>query len=83
MFYSQPKEVWILAGITSYGYRCALPDYAGVYTRTSAYMTWIQSIVGNDGIVTIQQSNATIYHHVSHFLVFVAFSLMIVNHFYH
>ncbi|CAF1378149.1 unnamed protein product [Adineta ricciae] len=83
MFYSKSEQVWVLAGITSYGHQCALPDYAGVYTRTSAYISWIQSVVGNDGIVTVQQSKAVIHHRVSYFLTFVVFSLMILNRFYY
>jgi secreted trypsin-like serine protease len=61
MYYSENEQVWVLAGITSYGRGCGLPDYAGVYTRVSMYVDWIQSIVGDDGIVTIPQNKANIY----------------------
>ena len=60
MYYSQDDRAWTLTGITSYGRGCGLPNYAGVYTRVSAYMEWIQSIVGNDGVVFIPQNNANL-----------------------
>ncbi|CAF3334871.1 unnamed protein product [Rotaria sp. Silwood1] len=33
MHYSEKEQLWLLAGITSYGRGCALPNYATVYTR--------------------------------------------------
>jgi secreted trypsin-like serine protease len=60
MYYSENEHLWVLAGITSYGRQCALPDHAGVYTRVSSYISWIRSIVGSDGMVTIPQSKANI-----------------------
>ncbi len=35
-----------LAGITSWGNECALPDYPGVYTRVSAFVDWISDKTG-------------------------------------
>jgi secreted trypsin-like serine protease len=32
---------FVLAGITSYGYRCAEQGYPGIYTRVSYYIDWI------------------------------------------
>ncbi|UJR25865.1 hypothetical protein I4U23_007215 [Adineta vaga] len=53
MQFSAINRRWILTGIISYGYRCGLRDYIGVYTRISVYIDWIKLIVGNDGIVII------------------------------
>lgn len=36
---------WELVGITSYGTGCALAEYAGVYTRVSIYVPWIQCLL--------------------------------------
>jgi hypothetical protein len=36
-----------VAGITSFGNGCALPDFPGVYTRVSTYVSWIRSFVGD------------------------------------
>lgn len=35
---------WITVGIVSYGFGCALPAYAGVYTRVATYISWIESM---------------------------------------
>lgn len=36
-------KVWTLEGVVSYGNRCGLEDWPGVYTRVPAYMQWIRS----------------------------------------
>jgi secreted trypsin-like serine protease len=57
MQFSNKQQRWILTGIISYGYQCALRDYVGVYTRVSVYIDWIKSITGNDGIVTVPENH--------------------------
>ena len=32
---------FVLAGITSYGYKCAQAGFPGIYTRVSYYIDWI------------------------------------------
>ena len=37
-----PRNRWRLTGVTSFG-RCGLPRYIGVYTRVSAFQTWVRN----------------------------------------
>lgn len=60
MHYSEEDKAWVLAGITSYGIGCGLPNHFGVYTRVSRYIKWIRSIVGDTDMITIAQSNGNI-----------------------
>lgn len=36
-----PNKRWVVAGIVSYGIRCGEKNRPGVYTRVSAYSSWI------------------------------------------
>jgi len=74
MHFSTEKRRWILTGIISYGYRCALREYAGVYTRISVYVDWIKSIVNNDGIVMVEESNA-IVSNTSNIIIIIILTL--------
>lgn len=39
------KCLYTVIGITSYGKDCGIPGSAGMYTRVSYYVPWIESIV--------------------------------------
>ena len=45
---------WYLAGITSFGAKCATPNVPGVYARVSFYQSWIIQQT-NQAPVTSQQ----------------------------
>lgn len=50
MVYSRTRQTWVLAGIVSNGIRCAEPNLPGIYTRPTAYLEWINSVMkgGNE-----------------------------------
>jgi secreted trypsin-like serine protease len=60
MYYSELYQQWMLAGVTSFGRGCGLPDYAGIYTRATMYIDWIKSTVGKDGVVFAGENSANI-----------------------
>jgi len=38
----------VQVGITSWGYGCADPNYAGIYTRVTTYLGWIATTKANN-----------------------------------
>ncbi|XP_032535245.1 enteropeptidase [Chiroxiphia lanceolata] len=36
---------WFLVGVTSFGYKCALPERPGVYVRVTKFVDWIKDVI--------------------------------------
>ena len=67
-----PNRQWVLVGLTSFGYGCARPDYAGVYTRVSMYQNWIQSHTDGSRWIQITKSHAdSLFISIPRFSVFI------------
>ncbi|XP_076998559.1 neurotrypsin [Tamandua tetradactyla] len=41
----RPGESWVVFGVTSWGYGCGVKGSPGVYTKVSAFVPWIKSVI--------------------------------------
>lgn len=42
---SEDGNQWVLVGVTSFGYKCAVAQRPGVYVRVAMFVDWIQEII--------------------------------------
>jgi trypsin len=56
------NDRWFQAGITSYGFECAAPGFAGIYARVSALSDWVKTTtreLSNRQTITVAQDPVT------------------------
>ncbi|XP_063166233.1 neurotrypsin isoform X3 [Candoia aspera] len=41
----RPENIWVVYGVTSWGYGCGVKDSPGVYTKVSSFIPWIRSTI--------------------------------------
>jgi hypothetical protein len=69
---------WIIAGITSYGDRCARPNTSGVYTRVVYYLDWIHSMNVTGAITADNNMGLIQVHHIQIEEILVYRSLILI-----
>lgn len=62
---------WVLVGLTSGGYGCALPDFSGVYTRVAPFTDWIRSYVNDTSVVLTSASTRPCFSAVLVFFIWI------------
>ncbi|CAG0893901.1 unnamed protein product [Cyprideis torosa] len=47
LFLEKPESYFTVIGVTSFGYKCAVKGFPGVYTRVSHFLPWIREVQTN------------------------------------
>ncbi|KAK5618783.1 hypothetical protein CRENBAI_011675 [Crenichthys baileyi] len=83
---SKSDNKWVQSGIVSFGYKCAQPNFPGVYARVSRYQSWINSQITGDqaGFINFQGSMSAAHFvslsiHLLLSVLLVHFSLFVLS----